>query len=93
MNKVFVVEKISSQWKSTRTDGWCITVIARDLDTGNSYKTYPDTSFKSYQAWRKLKVNDKFTNVNILNEQKKIMSSSNMPRVIKKVYEKQLSLL
>lgn len=93
MSKVFVVEKISNQWKSTRTDGWCITVVARDLDTGKSYKTYPDTSFKSYQAWSKLKVNDKFTNVSILNEQKKIMSSSNMPRVIKKVYEKQLSLL
>lgn len=93
MSKVFVVEKISNQWKSTRTDGWCITVVARDLDTGKSYKTYPDTSFKSYQAWSKLKANDKFTNVGILNEQKKIMSSSNMPRVIKKVYEKQLSLL
>ncbi len=94
MKKVFVVEKISSQWKSTRTDGYCITVVARDIDTGKSYKTYPDTSFKTYQAWSRLKVNDKFTNVGILNEQKKIMASSNIPQVVnKKVNKKQMSLL
>jgi hypothetical protein len=82
MNKVFVVEKISNQWRSKRTNGWCITVVARDLDTGKSYKTYPDTTFSSYGAWSNLRVNDKFTNVSILNEQKRIMSSANYPRIV-----------
>lgn len=84
MNKVFVVEKISSKWKSKRTDGWCITVIARDLDTGKSYRTYPDTSFSSFGAWSNLRVNDKFTDVSILNEPKRIMSSANIPRIVNK---------
>lgn len=93
MNKVFVVEKISNQWKSNRTDGWCITVIVRDIDTGKSYKTYPDTTFSSYGAWSNLRVNDKFTNVSVLNEQKKIISSSNIPRVVNRQNKEQLSLL
>lgn len=84
MSKVFVVEKISSQWKSKRTDGWCITVVARDIDTGKSYRTYPDTSFSSYGAWSNLRVNDKFTDISILNEPKRIMSSSNIPRIVNK---------
>jgi len=90
MNKVFVVEKISNQWKSKRTNGWCITVVARDLDTGKSYKTYPDTTFASYNAWSVLKVNDKFTNVDILNEEKMIMSGANYPKVVNK--EKQIHI-
>lgn len=77
----WVVLKISNQWPSKITSGKCVTLVARNMKSHQTFKTWPDTTFKSWSWWRQLKEGDIFTNVGIYNVQKRILSSTNFPKV------------
>ncbi|MDQ5954070.1 MAG: hypothetical protein QG647_808 [Patescibacteria group bacterium] len=81
-NKAYVIEKIGNRAKSNKTRGEYILIIAKDLETGKSYKTYADTTIKSFNAWERLKVNDKFTGVKVYNETNKILAGGDSPILI-----------
>lgn len=82
--KVYVVLSKSEPWPSKRTNGTCVTLVLRDLDTQKSYKVYADTTFSTYNSWNNLKVNDKVTGVKVFDEKKKIITSASLPMVVNK---------
>lgn len=91
----YVVTKKTGKWPSKSTSGQCITVIARNMNSGTSYVVWPDTTFQNFPAWDKLTLGDIFDGVAIYNADKKRLNSRNTPRVtghIVNISEKQVQM-
>jgi len=83
-NNTFITIKRSELMKSMKTDGQYFTLIARNLDNNKSYKVWADTTFDSFNAWNNLSEGDMFTNVEIINEPRRLLSVVNTPRKVKR---------
>ena len=67
-----------------KTSGYYFTLIAREYETGKCYKVWADTTFKSFSSWDALEEGDTFTDVSIMNEPRKLLTTTNYPRKIVK---------
>jgi hypothetical protein len=85
INPTFIVLGKSKMMSSMKTSGYYFTLIARDMDSGYCYKVWADTTFNSYGAWDNLSVGDIFTNVEIVNETRKLLSTVNSPKKVPKI--------
>lgn len=93
-NTEFLVLKVSNQWPSKVTDGFCITVILKDMKTGEHWTVWPDSTWKfQFGQWTAVaKPGHVVKGARVFEAPKNRLDSKIVPQFVKKLDWKEFEL-
>lgn len=91
--KQYIVLDVGKMFPSKKTNGDCCTIVFRERNSQQTWKTWPDTTFKSWNWWKNVKKGDIVTNVGVWNESRKLLSATSEVKVLGNVNDNQEELI